>query len=420
MKRREIGHVAGLLALSVVLRALLFHKVGVWGDAGFYIYDARLILDGQVPYVDFVGRSPLFNYGYAAYASVVGNSMVTLREFIVSFWILAGVPVYLVGRRVRGHAAGLASLAVFALSPFMLVYGYWANTQSLAALLAITAVCVVLYREGWPGYALAGAALGTGFLARRSVIVVLGAVGLYAVSLGVRDRQAAPMVARGTAAVAGFLAPLAVGYYALAGGDLSLAAKFAEVHGWGLISSSGRGGFPLITDKAPPPVTRSVGEHRIPIFHDLCQLCSPWTLRVFVKTTLASVVAVGPLLYYADDWFQRLVPPQLRWYAGSGALAIGAYASFKALQAGFTLRVGAVVGLAAFGYLVAETELPPASVLYGRRVALPLLCCLALAGGYLYRNRIIHTYYFADLMPFVSVVAGGLYVHLYREVWADG
>lgn len=415
MNRRHCAHVVVVVALAVAVRAVLFHHVGIWGDAGYYTYDAMLINDGQTPFIDFIGRSPLFNYAYAWWASVFGRGMVTLRAFIVFWWLLAGVPVYVIGRRVGDHAVGLASLVVFELSPFMLIYGFWANTQSLAAFLAACGVAAVLVLRDWRGYGLAGLALGTAFLSRRSVIVVLGAVGLYALWVGWSDREIQAPVGRGVALVSGFGAVLAVGYLLLARGDPSMAVKFAETHAWGLISSQGRGGFPLISEAAPAEPLGRLESGRVPIFNDLCQLCGEWTVRVFVKTTVASVVAFGPLLYYARDWFERAVPGELHWWASSGVLAIAAYACLVTIRAGYPVRVGVVVGLVGFGYVVARTGMPDASVLYGRQITLPGLVVLALAAGYLYRNRVIHTYYFADFMPFLAVIAGTLYVHMLRE-----
>jgi len=124
--RRHALHLGALLALIVAVRYVLFPHVGIWGDAGFYIYDARLINRGLTPYVDFVGRSPLFNYAYAGVAQYAGNTMPVLRVFIAVFWVLCIFPVYYIAREIDGHAAGLAAAATMGLTPFMLVYGYWA------------------------------------------------------------------------------------------------------------------------------------------------------------------------------------------------------------------------------------------------------------------------------------------------------
>jgi hypothetical protein len=54
-------------------------------------------------------------------------------------------------------------------------------------------------------------------------------------------------------------------------------------------------------------------------------------------------------------------------------------------------------------------------VLYDRRLQLLLWVLLWLAAAYLYRNRIIHTYYFMDFWPAVSVITGVVGVAVWRD-----
>jgi len=411
LTRRELAHLSGLFAVVLAVRYLLFPYVGIWGDLGFYTYDAYLINHGQTPFIDFIGRSPLFNYAFAAVVRwVPGDPVLLLRSFIATWWVFAGIPVYLIGRQIHSHAAGLASVVILELSPFMLVYGYWANTQSLAAFLAITGVAILVYRDDWMGYTAAGLCLGVAFLSRRSVITILAAVGLYLCYHGWTGRDVRHVASRLTAAIAGFIVPLSLGYLLLANFDIGLAAAFAETHAWGLISSSGRGGFPLIGEASPSPVTRQLQRGRIPVFNDLCQLCGSWTARTFAKTMIVTVPVIGPLLFYFRDITDQYFTEATRVYTFWILFSLLAYGIYQALAAGYVIRVGAVISLVLFAVAIFWSDGLDRDTLYDKDMTLLLVVLFGLAAGYLYRNRLLHTYYFSDFMPFLSVVAGVLYV----------
>lgn len=407
MNRRHAAHLAGLLAVAVAVRYVLFPYVGVWGDFGFYTYDSYLINEGQMPFVDFIGRSPLFTFTFAAVIRwVPGDHALLLRTFVAGWWVVAGVPVYVIARHIHGHLAGLVAVAVLELSPFMLTYGFWANTQSLAAVLAVSGIAVLVVREDHVGYAAAGLGCGAAFLARRSVIVILAGVGLYICWLGWRDRDIQAVVTRSVAAIAAFVGALAVGYLGFARGDVGLAVALAETHAWGLVSSSGRGGFPLITEAHPPPFLNRLKQGRIPIFNAVCQLCGSWTARTFAKTTIVAAPILAPMGYYGRDIAARYFTDAHRDYLGGILLILVAYGLVRAAGAGFYLRVGVVVALLLVAVGIALGPRLDRTVLYDRRVALLLCILFGLTAGYLYRNRILHTYYFADFLPYLAVVVG--------------
>lgn len=414
MKRHEWGHLGVLLLAAIGIRYILFPLVGIWGDAGFYYYDAKLINQGLVPYVDFIGRSPLFNYGFASVASVFGNTMSTLRTFIVVGWLLTGFPVYYIAREIHSHHAGLVAFALAELSPFVVVYGYWANTQAWAVLPAMCGLALIVWRENWRTYTLSGVLFGLAFLSRRSMITVMAGLAVW---MGVDWLRGNTTLRanwwRGVAYLAGFTTTLALAYVTLASGDVALAAKFAEVHGYGLFASSGRGGFPLIMDESPPPRDFRVDKGYIPIFNDLCQRCGSWTARTFAKTALVATPLIAPLFAYFRDWTNRWFSERQWEYTSGILLILAAYGAVTAIQAGFYLR--AVTALAYLLVVYALYQYKPVGVLYDRTMLLPFLASVLLAVGYLYRKRVIHTYYWMDFAPFVAILSGVILVEVWHE-----
>lgn len=402
-RRRQL---ATLILAAIAVRTLLFDWVGIWGDMGFYTYDARLILEGKRPYIDFIGRSPLFNYLFAPVYAVAENKVRALRWFIVAWWIACIPPVYGIARRIHSHRAGIIAGAVLALTPFSLVYGMWANTQGLAAFLAICSLYALVRRETVSMYAVAGGLMGLAYLSRRSVIAIAAGVGLWTVY---QRRDVAEVAARSAAAGVGFAIAIFSGYLLLSYGDPGTAVKLFETHAVGLISSSGRGGFPLLTEATPPPVTNSLASGRVPIFNDVCQLCGAWTARTFAKTLLVTLPIAGWVFWYLRDWVSHYFSDFLRDVLAGALLTLAGYAVVVSLAAGFPIRVGAVLTLVGFSYLAWRIGGLDRAILYDRHVTLFLFTAGALSAAYLYRNRALHTYYFMDFVPLLSVVAGVVY-----------
>lgn len=420
MNRRQLTHLAILIAAGTLARALLFNYVGIWGDYGFYQYDARLILAGQHPFIDFLGRSPLFIYLYAATAYVFGHTIELARIFISFWWLLTALPVYGITKTATSHNHGLAAVAVFLLSPFALAYGMWANTQSVAAFFAATAIYTLTQRKHPAGYALAGLLLGLAYLSRRSVIVILFAVILYTTYSHLRygtrplDRQLRTITTRLLPLAAGFILALAAVYGLMASFNPTKAYALFEVHTMNLFLSYGRGGYPLITTSAPI-VTNDIGSGRIPIFNDLCQMCGSWTARTFAKTLTISVPVVAILWYYIRDLTDHYFLQRDLQYMYGILAALAAYALIVTVYAGHYSRGGVIISLTLLMALTYRTQAVDRSILYNKHLQLVLIILLGLTAGYLYRNRILHSYYFMDFWPYISILAGILFVHAIRH-----
>lgn len=416
--RRQLSHVCAVLAVAIAVRVLLFKIAGIWGDFGFYAYNVELVLDGQIPFVDFLGRSPLFIYSYAAIVSITGETIITLRAFILTLWLLTSIPVYLIGRHIKDHRTGLAAMALLLLTPFGVTYSFWENTQALAALLSTTAVYALLRDESVIGYAVFGSLVGLAFLSRRSVIVFLPAIALYAAYRAHQHGTTRPtglrvILSRVSGATFGFFTPVVAGYYILMGGNLGMTVELFHTHFTTLFLSFGRGGWPMLGVTVPdtsPTVTA-----QIPIIHDVCQKCGTWTARTFAKTLVLTVPVAGLWIGYFRDVTARYFSKDHAEYLGAIILALSLYAIGMALWAGFYLRVGVVVGLALFTVAWYRTAPLDKKTLYSRGMVLVLLCLGLMAAGYLYRDRYLHAYYFMDFYPLVSVVAGVLLVSLYRQ-----
>jgi hypothetical protein len=416
VRRREAAQLAGVLLVGLVVRAVLVDWVGIWVDHGFYAYDSRLILEGKRPFVDFLGRSPLWLHLYAAVRSVVGYSPTSLRAFIILGWLVTALPVYGLAREIGDHTAALVTVGVFWLLPYSLVYGMWANTMSVAAAFGVTAVYLAVIRDRARWWAVIGVLAAAAFLSRRSAVVILAALTLFACVRaydGGRDwRRLSGQLAALSAAWVG---TLLAAYWLVVGGGLGQTVALAETHAVNLILTTGRGGWPLLGANVPNP-GNTVESGRIPILNDLCQLCGAWTARTLAKGLLvtapaAAIATGGGLRYLADRWLDPRAVPHL-----FGALAaLGLFAIVAAARTGHWLRLGTVAALAGGAVVAHRADLPTPTVRDRPALLATLLAGGGMAAGYLYRERLLHVYYGMDVWPYLSVLVGVVLVALWRR-----
>lgn len=176
-----------LLAAVLLLAALLRFGVSsfrwVGPDEGSYLLDARLILQGKVPIIDFAARQPLFLWLLAALFKVFGASLVVARLFLGVCSVLSGLLLYGLGKKVVGAEVALVGVAVAALFPFNVVWSVSVITETPAVLFATLsiwlALCALERNSPWLGLG-AGLAAGAAYFTRETAVWVMVVVVLYA------------------------------------------------------------------------------------------------------------------------------------------------------------------------------------------------------------------------------------------------
>ncbi|MBC7185661.1 MAG: glycosyltransferase family 39 protein [Calditrichaeota bacterium] len=175
--------VGGLLLLALVFRLAFLPFRWVGPDEGSYLMDARLILDGKVPIVDFAARQPLFLWLLAALFKLISPSLTAARIMLLSCNVGTGLLVYAIGRRLFERESALAGTAVFLLFPFSVVWSLSVITETLAVLLACASALLLLLaweRRTGLGYALAaGMAAAAAYFTRETAVWVMAVLVLY-------------------------------------------------------------------------------------------------------------------------------------------------------------------------------------------------------------------------------------------------
>lgn len=409
MKRRDIGHLLVIIIGALAVRAVLFKAVAINGDTGLYLYDAKQLLWGMQPMVEFPTRSPLMEALLAGAIWLGDSPIIAARTLMLAVNLGLIAAVYGLARQLRGHWAGLGAAALIAFTPFPAVWGLWVKTESVSALVLITAALFVVRgvdrdELGWQLPVVVGVLIGTAFLIRRVAVIHLGAFGLFV--MWYRWRQGASLAE--TARVGTTVAVTAVGtllaaYITLTGFNLQLAAAVAETHALALVLSDGQGSLGWVGLNSAKAVTAaSEGVW----WQTICQKCGLNTIVVFKRTFLVVLPLVTIGLAFLRSWVSetnRFLGETVLMGVFVGA---GVYSLWNSTTALYVEGIALASVLLASALLVWTSKRIPWQDLWDSRLALPLLVVIGLTAGYLYRDRILYVTYFQDFYPWLAVLGG--------------
>jgi exosortase/archaeosortase len=329
-----------------------------------------------------------------------------------------GVAIYVLARQLHSHRAGLVAATLYYVTPFTAVWALWVKTEVVSALLLVVALSLALYvlddqTNHWPVLVEIGVLFGIAFLVRRVAFIPMGAFALFSVWYHYREGHALRQTALAAAAiVAAFAATLTVAYVALARGDAGLAVEIARVHAGALVESSGNGGlgWTALDDASP---VQADGRGGIAL---ICQKCGKNTVRVFPRTIRATlpegrhvldVVATLPALLGLLVGLRSFLASESQFLSRVFAGVMVALSLFAVVTLAETAPANRVVAALVIAIAIGVVWLS-APVKWERgdpRWLLPVLVCVGLAAGYLYRDRILYVTYFQDLFPYVAILS---------------
>ncbi len=222
--RREVFALAGLLALVVACYSFRLGDVLIPNmDEGTYLYAAKLIGAGEVPYRDFyLAHPPLMMYFFALPMALSGDEVMVARYVNIVFVLASMAPLYLITRRQVGSTGALLSVALYVVG--MLFLANTARTVRLEPFMnvfIITALALYFWRPDERRVRLAVGAL----FAAAIMVKLVAALPLALLVLGdlvLWRRPGRQFFRSWTIAAAGFLPVLAVVAVALGGVDAFL------------------------------------------------------------------------------------------------------------------------------------------------------------------------------------------------------
>jgi 4-amino-4-deoxy-L-arabinose transferase-like glycosyltransferase len=367
MKHRAGGLL--LLALLLVALALRFApwlaNLPLHHDEALYGAWAKSIADGSDPFllIPWVDKPPLVLYLLAGSLKAFGPSELALRLPGMIAGVLTVWATYGLARRIYGERVALIAAALFALSPFAILFGPTAFADPWLTLFLVSAAWAAL--AGRPG--LAGALVGLAAASKQQ--------GLFAAPLVLALILSSPAVAATTHSVQGKGSRARRTATALAFAVLGFAISFGLVTWWD-----------------------SLRWHNRPSYWDQ-------SLRTYGGVVLTALA----------DWPQRV-----REWAGQVALLFGAWwLTLPVLFAAVAPQVAptalaqrlaaqSVIATYVLGYLLAHIALTFQPWDRYLLPILPLICALAGAGLTLGWRALRVSAVGAPLRPVVAAAAVGL------------
>lgn len=112
-----------ILAASILIRLLFLPERWINPDEGAHLYDAKFILDGNIPFGDPASRMPVYVYSLAAFLKLFGVSFMMGRLLSLFSNIGVGIMIFLLGKKLfdSSKIALLASL-IYLFSPLSIIW----------------------------------------------------------------------------------------------------------------------------------------------------------------------------------------------------------------------------------------------------------------------------------------------------------
>jgi hypothetical protein len=185
--------VALLISFAVAIAYPRWRAWIDWRDEGLLAYGAVRALNGEVPHRDFVSLQPALSYYTAAIVfKLFGTSLLTLRVFGLTIFLLLPLLIYAVGRKFVGPLASLAAAAPVCIlgMPYMrfVPFAVW---QGIAVSFAAILLLVWAVRSNQPWLAVpAGTLVAISGLLRhdQAVYTAIASIGLV-IALSFADTQ---------------------------------------------------------------------------------------------------------------------------------------------------------------------------------------------------------------------------------------
>lgn len=183
MKRFLIGVGIAAMVLAVLLSTLnLFHG-NLNQDEGWYLYAAKMVQDGSVPYADFAfTQGPVLPWIYAAFYPVIETLGLAGGRLITTFFgLLASVLTAATAWRVAGKNKGAALVAVLLLVACNVYQSYFTTvvkTYGLCSFFLMGGFFVLTFKSR-AGALFAGVLLALAAGTRLSAGIVLPIAGIW-------------------------------------------------------------------------------------------------------------------------------------------------------------------------------------------------------------------------------------------------
>jgi len=165
--------VIGLIGLG--LRYLFIKEMPYTNDEGSYLYDARTLLEGNLPGGDALAKTPIFIAVLSGAIAIMGHLLLVGRIVSMVAGLLTAIPLYFLGKFLGGKRVGTLTAAIWLLSSAPALFNSYGHAQSLQILfiscsLWLLAIGIDKKKLRW--FLISGLLLGCAVIVRKSSLAL--------------------------------------------------------------------------------------------------------------------------------------------------------------------------------------------------------------------------------------------------------
>lgn len=177
--REGWGYILSLFLILLACFIIRYYYASIANlnlDEGNGLYDANLILQGEIPFKDYITREPGYLYTLALFIKIFGYSIVTTRLLAIIANVVICLFIFKIGKELYNKNVGLVAALIYSLSPFFVYEGIIGYVQAVSLTwVPISAYFLVLAFRGNKSkyYLLSGLFIGIAMLFYRGHIAYL-------------------------------------------------------------------------------------------------------------------------------------------------------------------------------------------------------------------------------------------------------
>ncbi|PPA79362.1 MAG: Dolichyl-phosphate-mannose-protein mannosyltransferase [ANME-2 cluster archaeon HR1] len=130
------------LIVSLLIRLFLLPERWINPDEGAHLYDAKFILDGKIPFVDYESRMPVYAYILAAWAKIFGCNYLYMRLLPLFANIGICIFIFLIGKKLfNSNRIALLASIIYLFLPLSIIWSVVVKTELIETFF----VCAGMY-----------------------------------------------------------------------------------------------------------------------------------------------------------------------------------------------------------------------------------------------------------------------------------
>ena len=135
-----------ILVTGFLIRLFLLPERWINPDEGAHLYDAKYILDGKIPFVDYGARMPVYVYVLAVFLNVFGVSYISGRLLPLFSNMGISIILFFTGKKLfNNNKIALLASAIYLYSPLSILWSVVVKTEQLETLFVTIGMFLLLY-----------------------------------------------------------------------------------------------------------------------------------------------------------------------------------------------------------------------------------------------------------------------------------